>query len=270
MESPSDEVGQARALGTLRTMTRELGQERVDLTVWPESAYPFRLARARKQEPLAAARAISAGSTPVLFGALTYAFQGAREHEYNSAWLVSSDGTLGARVDKKHLLPFAETIPLWHVLPFVRERYRSPGLSAGASGLLPFAKHKLGVLICYEDLIAGLSREHAQAGAEALVNLTNDGWFGRTSMPLLHEALARMRSIETRRDLLRATNTGRSTLISATGEVLEEAPPFVRTSFVAELRMLSSRTLYTRLGDWVSLLCLLACVALFFDARRFR
>jgi apolipoprotein N-acyltransferase len=269
MEELASEPGQERALELLREATRELEGQHPDLTVWPESAYPFRLARVRKQQPLQAARTITRG-TPVLFGAITYGSEGTRELEYNSAWLVEGSGALGGRVDKKHLLPFAEYIPLWHALPSVRARYRSPGLESGASGRVRVSGSQLGVLICYEDLVASLAREHARSGAAALVNLTNDGWFGTSSEPALHDALARMRSIETRRDLLRATNTGVSSLTAATGERLEQTEPFERASFVTELRLMHTRTPYTRFGDWVSPLCLLVCLGLALDARRFR
>ena len=270
MEELASEAGQERALDILHESTRELASKKPDLTVWPESAYPFRLARVRRSQPVQPARTITEGTgAPLLFGAITYGSEAERELEYNSAWLVDDSGALRDRIDKKHLLPFAEYIPLWHAVPSVRALYRSPGLTGGKSGLVRVSGSPLGVLICYEDLIASLAREHAQAGARALVNLTNDGWFGTSSVPALHDAFARMRSIETRRDLLRATNTGVSSLTAATGERLEQLEPHERASFVGELRLLRTRTPFVRFGDWLSPLCLLVCLGLALDARRF-
>jgi apolipoprotein N-acyltransferase len=129
----------------------------------------------------------------------------------------------------------------------------------------------LGVLICYEDLFASAGRATVLLGARALVNLTNDAWFGASREPLLHDVLARMRSIELRRDLVRAVNTGVSSFTGATGEVLRQTRTFTRASFVADVRMLELQTVYARLGDLCLPLCLFAlCGCLLWPARRER
>jgi apolipoprotein N-acyltransferase len=95
----------------------------------------------------------------------------------------------------------------------------------------------------------------AQGEPDVLVNVTNDAWFGDTAEPHLHHQVARMRAIETRRDLVRAVNTGVSGHVSAAGEDVQRTETWVRTSFIAEARLLRGRTLWVILGDWVTALC---------------
>src|SRR5690606_27410215 len=115
--------------------------------------------------------------------------------------------------------------------------------------LLEAAGAPLGILNCYEDLLPVRSRALARAGAALLVNLTNDAWFGDTAEPHLHHMVSRLRAIETRRDLLRAVNTGVSAHVSSTGRDLVRTETFVEASFVAEARLADELTVYARLGD---------------------
>jgi apolipoprotein N-acyltransferase len=124
------------------------------------------------------------------------------------------------------------------------------------------------VLICYEDLFASSARATVQLGARVLVNLTNDAWFGHSREPVLHDLLARLRSVELRRDLIRAVNTGVSSFTSATGETLIETPTFTRASFVAAAKLLDERTLYARWGDWVSPMSLIVLCSAFWRRKR--
>jgi len=100
------------------------------------------------------------------------------------------------------------------------------------------------------------------------VNLTNDAWFGDTSAPLLHHMNARMRAIETRRDLVRAVNTGVSGHTAATGEDLARTDAFTRASFVADARLLRGTTIYGRFGDWVTAALAGAVLAFLVQRRR--
>lgn len=108
---------------------------------------------------------------------------------------------------------------------------------------------RLGPLICYEDVIPGPAREAVKRGATLLLNLTNDAWYGASAEPYQHQALALWRAVETRRDFIRSTNTGLTTAISATGELLAEAPIFVEATLVVEARLLAGSTFYTEWGD---------------------
>src|SRR5690606_16058042 len=103
---------------------------------------------------------------------------------------------------------------------------------------------------CYEDVMASRGFRVARQGPELLINVTNDMWFGRSAEPYLHQAAARVRSLESRRDLIRATNTGVSGHISATGALLAETPLFEAQGLLVEARVMHGATPFVYLGDW--------------------
>jgi apolipoprotein N-acyltransferase len=106
-------------------------------------------------------------------------------------------------------------------------------------------------LICYEDLMPDLSRKFVrEAGANVLVNLTNDAWYGRSVGPWQHLWLAQSRAIETRRSLLRVTNTGVTSLVDATGEIVQTLPMFTEGVMHMDVDILKGETYYVRFGDW--------------------
>jgi apolipoprotein N-acyltransferase len=243
----------------LRKLTSALEQRGAELTVWGETAYPYPLMRSLQRAPIDDRRVLGDGvHGPILLGLETYTSFDPRSPKYNSAWLLRADGSLGDRVDKARLLPFGEFVPLWSVLPALHTRYPSRGFDAGIPGTVELAQGKLGVLICYEDLFATAARATVKQGARALLNLTNDAWFGDSREPYLHDLLARLRAVELRRDLVRAVNTGVSSLTSASGASLLATRSFRQASFVAAVKLLDQETLYARLGDWVTPCCLLA------------
>jgi apolipoprotein N-acyltransferase len=251
-------------LADLRKLTAELEAEGAELTVWAETAYPYRLLRSRKAQPDDERRIVGGGVRgPVLFGAVTYVEGDVKTApRYNSAWLVRPNGTLGDRVDKSRLLAFGEFVPLWDYLPPLQERFPSRGFEAGENDVIRASESTLGMLICYEDLFFELSRKVVDAGAELLVNMTNDAWFGESSEPALHDMVARLRAIETRRDLVRVVNTGVSSFTKATGEVEQRTEIFSRARFIARTRPLRVTSPYVAIGDWVSPLCGLALLGL--------
>ena len=143
-------------------------------------------------------------------------------------------------------------MPLGNRFPGLRAL--SPGTSNFAAGgdpaLLavgPLAR--LGTLICYEDVIPGPARAAVARGATLLMNLTNDAWYGETAEPFQHQALAIWRAVETRRDFVRATNTGLTSAITASGAVVAELPIFTRGALAVELRLLDNATFYSAYGD---------------------
>jgi apolipoprotein N-acyltransferase len=242
----------------LSALTRDLEQRGAELTVWGETAYPYPLLRSSTRMPDDDRRVLGEGVRgPILLGLETYQGFDRRAPKFNSAWLLRASGSFGERVDKARLLAFGEYVPLWSVLPPLRARFPSRGFAAGVPGVVTSERGKLGVLICYEDLFAAAARATVQLGARALVNLTNDAWFGDTREPRLHDLLARLRAVELRRDLVRAVNTGVSSFTSASGAPVYQTRSFERTSFVATVRLLDGRTPYARWGDWVTPCCLL-------------
>ena len=149
-----------------------------------------------------------------------------------------------------NLLAFGEFVPFWDYLPPI-QRLVHRGFTHGASaGTVAIAGARIGVLNCYEDLLVDHARETAAHDPSFLANFTNDAWFGDTFAPHLHHMLARLRAVETRRDLVRAVNTGVSAVVLATGEDAQRTRPFERTSFVAEVRLLEGTTTpWVRVGD---------------------
>jgi apolipoprotein N-acyltransferase len=237
-------------LEDLHVLTRMLEERGADLVVWPEVAYPFRLRRHVRRD-LGGPEAILGPGVrgPVLTGAVTL---GPSRTRYNSVVAVARDGTITGIADKVRLLAFGEYVPLWDYLPPIQSRFPR-GLSPGlAPVVLEVDGHRAGVLNCYEDVLADAARQVALGRPDFLVNVTNDAWFGDTTEPYLHQTSARLRAIETRRDLVRAVNTGVSSFTLATGEDAIETETWTRDAFVATVRPLEITTPWVRLGDWVT------------------
>ena len=238
-------------LDRLRKMSVEIEKKGADVIVWPETAYPYPLARERLYEPMEPYAIHSAQlSVPVLIGSITI---DRADGFYNSAVSVSRDGKILGIADKVQLLAFGEYIPLWEWLPPLHQFFPSSGITPGkAPQTLDVGQLRVGVLNCYEDVLDGYAREVIRGNPDVLVNLTNDAWFGQTAEPHLHNIVARFRAIETRRDLVRAVNTGVSTHIDATGAMPKETHTFERAEFIADVKVHHTMTLWSRLGDLVT------------------
>src|SRR5262249_16459982 len=146
----------------------------------------------------------------LVVGTVTYDARQGHLVPFNSAVLIGPDGPRGDRYDKQHLVPFGEYVPLrkllFFVAPLVQEvRDFEPGTGATP---LPAERLRPGPLICYEAVFPELTRAWVRQGAEAIVNLTNDAWYGDTAMPRQHLSMAILRAVESRRWLLRCANTG--------------------------------------------------------------
>lgn len=178
----------------------------------------------------------------------------------NSALLLDGKGRLAYRYAKMKLVPFGEYAPWKSVLsgvyPLVKEvRGFDPGesMTVGRAGNLPFA-----ALICYESIYPLLARRAVAEGAEVLVNITNDSWFGDTAAPFQHFQLASFRSIETRRPLARCANTGITALVDPWGRSGPRLPLFEQGSLMADLSGVRGTTVYVAVGEWINML-LIGC-----------
>jgi len=151
------------------------------------------------------------------------------------------------------LLAFGEYLPFQKILSLLPAMPFADGFTPGAG---PVAFHlargvRLAPLICYEDLMPELARKFvSQTRANVLVNLTNDAWYGKSVGPWQHLRLAQSRAIETRRSLLRVTNTGVTSLVNAKGEVVQTLPMFTPATLQTEVDILNEETFYVRFGDW--------------------
>lgn len=275
-------------LRLLQEQTRALEAEGAELVVWPETAYRYPILRDRTRDrdgPLALlgggvrgpliVGVVSTSGTPRRYrasdetGRTVSTFEMAEDERYNSAVAVTADGRFVGLADKVHLLAFGEYTPFWDVIPWLHvfPRGMSPGRGAQ---MLEIGGARVGVLNCYEDLLYEHVRTQARYGPDFWVNVTNNTWFGDTSAPHLHHMNARLRAIETRRDLVRAVNTGVSGHTAATGEDLARTEAFVSDRFIADVRLLSGSTPYVRFGDWVSPLLAGAILASLVAYRRRR
>jgi apolipoprotein N-acyltransferase len=237
----------------LRDLTLEASQEHPDLVVWPETAAPSYLLHEPEDLARVADVARETG-TPILTGCPDLEIvpgERGNARVYNAAILVLPDGVVADRYAKIHLVPFGEFIPFETVFPVLkRVDFGEADFSPGKRRVVfATAKVRFSVLVCFESIFPRLARQFVADGAELLVNITNDVWYGRTSMPFQHAAMAPMRAIENRRSLARSANSGVSLLCDPFGRVLASLPIFERGYLVADLPLVVERTFYTRHGD---------------------
>jgi apolipoprotein N-acyltransferase len=184
---------------------------------------------------------------------------------YNRAYLLDGDGMLIGYYDKIHLVPFGEYVPWKKILFFVDKLVQAAGdfASGEKAVVLDLPPAKAGVLICYEAIFPELSRDLVNAGANFLVNLTNDAWFGRSSAPYQHLSMAVLRSVENRVPMARCANTGISGFIDSRGSILQVTSLFEDATMLGNIQLGDGKTFYTRFGDWVAWICLCVTVLVF-------
>ncbi len=237
---------------------------KVDLIVWPESPAPFFAndplfrnpvsAMARETRTWVVTGAI--GSTPVMQGGKS------ASQVFNSAALVSPSGDWTARYDKVHLVPFGEYLPFPRLFAFAGGLTKEVGeFQHGASRApLDAGSTRLGIFICYESVFPGEVRQFSQKGAQVLVNLSNDGWYGDSGAYAQHLNQTRMRAIENDRWLLSATNTGVTASIDPYGRTVARLPRKERGALAAPYALTSVTTFYARHGDWFAWVCAIISV----------
>ncbi|MCX8045181.1 MAG: apolipoprotein N-acyltransferase [Desulfobacterota bacterium] len=242
-----------------------------ELIVWPESATPFFY----EAEPIYRSMLediVKNGSAYLLFGSPAYEQTSAGQRFFNSAYLISPHGEIIARYDKIHLVPYGEYVPLKRFFPFIEKMV--PGISDFSPGtaikLLGMPGCRLGTVICYEIIFPDLVRRFAAAGAHAIVNITNDAWFGATSAPVQHVAIAVFRAVENRRWIARCANTGITAFISPQGRVVSQTDIFTERVVSGVIYCHTGLTIYTRYGDIMAKACCIAAVCLLWLARRQR
>jgi apolipoprotein N-acyltransferase len=229
------------------------------LVAWPESPAPFfelepRFQQSMKQVAAAAGAPLLVGGVGMEYSATDQAYL-----DYNSALVVGADGARVGRYDKIHLVPFGEYIPFKRLLFFAHALTGRVGESARGSERKVFwlNGHRYGVFICYESVFADEVRQFAQLGAEVLVNLSDDGWYGDTSAPWQHLNMARMRAIENRRWILRDTNSGVTAVIDPYGRVRQSIPRHRAGALIATYGFCNDITFYTAHGDLFGWACAL-------------
>jgi apolipoprotein N-acyltransferase len=238
-------------LEILTEETLGLGKGGVELIVWPETAVPgyFR----HNMDYLNMVQGVSDSlSAPILLGAQDYEVgEGKRYHYYNAAFLVSPFRGITGFHRKTQLVPFGERLPFDDVLPGLRkiplgQGHFSPGKEYN---VLEVGGKKFAVLICFESIFPRLVRRLSNLGAVFLVNITEDGWYGRTSGQYQHAGMAALRCIENRISLARCANTGISMFIDPYGRVRGSTRTFVRITRTGVIPLQHQQTFYARHGD---------------------
>ncbi len=252
---------QQKTVSTYLRLSRKLERRsRPDLILWPETALPFFpfhsplfaevLSRVRVYKPLTlitGAPHVETGRGPARY--------------YNSAFAIqdAKDGIHLQRYDKEHLVPFGEYIPFQRYLPAALPIVQSMGnFSAGRNQKpLQCGPARCGILICFESIFPTLAAQWCRRGADILINLTNDAWYGRSSAPEQQLSMVVLRAVENRRALARAANTGISAFIDPLGRIKEASPIFKKYQMAADLPLIHRKSFYTKRGYLFAPLCLL-------------
>src|SRR5690348_4120319 len=245
-------------------MSRTLeAQKHPRLLLWPEAAIPGYFFE-HASWPAAIGGLAREIKTPILTGGVYAEFHpGGGYDYYNAAFYFDTAGRWQPYpvYQKHYLVPIVERVPFvpprWLQLKWFGGFGIGHGLPLYASPLGRF-----GVMICYESAFEPLARAYRRAGADFLVNITNDAWYGRTAGPYQHATHLVMRAIETRAGIARAANDGISELVDPLGRTSLATGLEVEALVAGPLRSSSVIPLYVRLGDWVGALSVIATVGL--------
>jgi apolipoprotein N-acyltransferase len=267
-EEKWDEARAIANVGEHLDLTRRAAGGGARLVVWPESSLPDFFDEgppvARNLRNLAREAELY-----LLFG------NDDREEDGNGgvrvfvgAKMLSPAGDLAYRYHKIRLVPFGEYVPMQPILTLggrvaAKLVQQVADFTPGHElSLASVDGHSAGAFICYEAIFPELVRGFAAGGAELLVNITNDAWYGRTSAPHQHLAMAAFRAVENGKYLVRAANTGITAVIDPRGRILEQTPLFERTVLVRDVPWVRGETFYVRHGDVFAWICLAVAVAL--------
>jgi apolipoprotein N-acyltransferase len=249
----------ATSLHPVGEPTVETNTRHYDLIVWPESPSPF-----YTNDPLfrdAVSDLARQSKTWVVTGAIginpAMRNGGEASQIYNSAALVNPQGDWVGRYDKVHLVPFGEYLPFPKLFSFAGGLTKEVGEFQRGSSRNPLeaGNERFGLFICYESIFPDEVRQFPLEGAQVLVNISNDGWYGDSGAWKEHLRETQMRAIENDRWLLLATNTGISASIDPYGRIVSSTPRKVRTALAAPYALATGTTFYTRHGDWFAYLC---------------
>jgi apolipoprotein N-acyltransferase len=246
------------------TLTGRAADAGAGIVLWPESAVPFRIDTDPAYRDLVTDMAAELDLEIVLNSvAETDGGYG------NSAFLVTGDGVSPVRYDKVFLVPFGEYVPPWAEAITSEALVREVGRFTPGDAVTPLpATVPLGVAICYEVVFSRHSAAAVGGGAELLVTITNDGWYGFSWAPVQHLAQVRLRAAEHRRWFARAALTGISGFIDPYGRVTERLEVGEQGLLVADLEPSTVLTPRSRWGDWWWVLCAVAAVGMVVAGRR--
>jgi len=245
---------QEETVSIYKKLSLESANFEPQIIIWPETALPyfFQDISHLSQEVFEVAKITNAH---ILFGSPAYVKDKDNIFYYNRAYMISKNRIFDY-YDKVHLVPFGEYVPLKKYIPFVHRLVPAAGDFSTGKKVKPINSPglKIGALICFEIIFPDISRKLAVTGAELLVNLTNDAWFGRTSAPYQHLSMAVFRCVENGLPMARAANTGLSAFILANGKIVDKSQLFVRKILQKEIKLTHKKTFYSQLGNIFAIL----------------
>lgn len=238
--------------------------KRPDLVIWPETATPCAL---DLDAPCLARLTafVDRAGVPLLTGVPDLSVRpDGSEQQWNAAVLVAPGRGIVARYAKVNLVPFGEALPYQDRWPALAAIDFGEADFTRGRGFTPMriGEHAFGVMICFESIFHKVGHSYAEDGASFFVNITNDEWFGKSGGPYQHAAMAVARSIENRRGLARAANTGVSFVVDRAGRVSQATPLFIEAVVRAPVELGTGTTTAMRIGDLLPLLCLAATIAM--------
>ena len=233
-----------------------------DLVIWPETAMPFH-PPSSPLFPELLSRTVFEDGYSLLAGAPYFLDDGQKMQLYNSAILARPNGEM-YRYFKQHLVPFGEYIPFADILPLPGPVVESVGNFSSGKEARPLksGQASLGVLICFESIFPKLARKEVENGANLLVNITNDAWFGRSSASIQHLAMVVFRAVENRRSVARSANSGISCFIDSTGRISQPTPLFTPCFINSSVALFDTITFFNSFGHFFPLFCLIYLIPL--------
>jgi len=257
-------------LRTYVEMSREAAKETVDFIIWPETAAPCYLAAESLYFTLVQ-KTCDELKVPLLVGTNDYKVNPQGELDYfNSAFLFTPHGGYPTVYNKINLVPFSEKLPYDEVLGISdRVQFGQSDFTNGTDmTIFEIPQGRFATLICFESVYPDLVRDFVGLGAEFLVNITNDGWFGKTHGPFQHAQIAVFRAVENRIAIARCANTGVSMFVDPYGRVRQATKIWTRETVIGQIPLKQEgslawggRTFYARYGDWFAVVCLLVGLA---------
>ena len=236
--------------------------EKVELIVFSESALPGYFRFSLREQNLVKKISKKSGAY-ILLGSTDVQVEKGERILYNTAFLVKEDKIV-AKYFKTHLVPFGEWLPFEDKFSFLQKLEFGQGDYRPGKSLTPLEVNgkRFGILICFESLFPEITKSFVLNGAQFLVNITNDGWYGKSLGPVEHFELLRYRAIESERFVIRSAKTGISAIIDSKGRVLKRIGLFKRGYFIHEVPLKNNFTPYTRYGDIIVYLAFLIVLSI--------
>lgn len=256
-----DESFQTETLKIYEKLSLKVSEEKPDLIIWPETAVPFFFQEATKNQALIF-KISEKTKAYLLFGSPSYTEEKGKVKLHNSAFFTTPAGVISGRYDKIHLVPFGEYVPLADLLSLGSFGEVGDFRPGKEYTLFSLPQGKFGTLICFEIIFPDLCRRFVKKGANFLVTITNDAWFGKTSAPYQHFSMATFRAIENRVFIVRAANTGISGLIDPKGKIINQGGIFTQEAIAGRIHLSNQKTFYTLFGDVFAWICSILSILL--------